>query len=206
MKFFNLFTFKGSSIGKDDLQPFTMVDGTRQSAENIGLMPISPVFVTVTCINQGLLYMSTTSDGITVFNEPPSHTNAVLTVFSSANSTQAVYPILGNFIPTPSLTLRWTGFEDLNTSYLEYEYCITEFGGATEGWINVGATLQLILSNLSVATDQEHTIEVRATNPAGLTSQPIAENFTISMEIPVDTGMYAYNMNITSIMLLLYRC
>lgn len=181
-----------------------MVDGTVQSAENTGLMPTSSVFVTVTCINQGLLY-TTASDGILVFNEPPSHTGATLTIFSSANSTQAVYPILDNFVPTPSLTLRWTGFEDLNTSHLEYEYRITEFGGATEDWINVGATLQLLLSNLSVVTDQQHTIEVRATNPAGLTSQPIAENFTISMEIPVDTGTHVYNMNITSIMLLLYR-
>lgn len=163
-----------------------MVDGRTRSAENTVLMPTSLIFVTVTCINQGLLYTTVTSDSILVFSDPPSHRNATITISSS--STQAVYPIMENFIPTSSLTLSWTGFEDINSSHLEYEYHITESSGTTEDWINVGNNLQVQLSNLTVAINQSHTIQVRATNPAGLTSQPIAENFTISMEIPVDTS------------------
>lgn len=167
-----------------------MVDGAIRSSVNAILMPTGLVFVTVTCINQALLYTTVTSDGILVFSGPPSHANARLTVFSSANATQVVYPIIGNFVPMASLILSWNGFEDLNSSYLEYEYRITESNGATQGWIGVGGTLQLLLSNLSVVTDQTHTVEVRATNPAGLPSQPVTENFTISMQAPVDTGTH----------------
>ena len=163
-----------------------MVDGTTRSAVNSVVMPTSLVFVTVTCINQALLYATVTSDGILVFSGPPNHANGKLTILSSANYTQAIYPMMENFVPTGSLTLSWTGFEDL--SHLDYEYRITESGGATEGWISVGATSQLLLSNLSIAHDQMHTVEVRATNLAGLTSQPITENFTICSEIPQDTG------------------
>ena len=163
-----------------------MVNGTTRSAVNNVVMPTGLVFATVTCINQALLYTTVTSDGILVFSRPPNHTNAKLTILSLANS---IYPVMDNFVPTTSLTLSWSGFEDLNSSYLNYEYRITESSGATEGWISVGATLQLLLSNLSIVHDQTHTIEVRATNPGGLTSQPIIENFTISSEVPVDTGM-----------------
>lgn len=166
-----------------------MVDGATRSAVNNIVMQTDFVFVTVTCINHALLYTTVTSDGILLFSRPPDHANAKLTISSSANSTQAIYPMLGNFVPTASLTLSWTGFEDLNSSQLNYEYRITESSGATEGWISVGATLQLLLYNLSIAHNQTHTIEVRATNSAGLTSQPIIENFTISSEVPVDTGM-----------------
>ena len=166
-----------------------MVDGTIRSAVNNVVMPTSLVFVTVTCINQALLYTTATSDGIVIFSRSPDHANARLTILSSANSTQVIYPMMDNFVPTESLTLSWTGFEDLNSSHLNYEYRITESSGATEGWIGIGATLQVLLSNLSIAHDQTHTIEVRATNSAGLTSQPIIENFTVSLEVPVDTGM-----------------
>ena len=166
-----------------------MVDGTTRSAVNNVVMPTGLVFVTVTCINQALLYTTVTSDGILIFSRPPNHTNAKLTILSSANSTQAIYPMIDNFVPTASLTLSWSGFEGLNSSHLNYEYRITESSGATAGWISVGATLQLLLSNLSITHNQTHTIEVRATNSVGLTSQPIIENFTISSAVPVDTGM-----------------
>lgn len=165
-----------------------MVDGTMQSSMNSTLMPTSLVYVTVTCVNNALLHTTVTSNGILVFNEPPYHGNATLTIHSSANSTEAIYATMDNFVPTPSLTLSWTGFEDLNSSHLEYEYRIIGFDGATQGWIAVGTALQLSISNLSIATNQEHAVEVRATNPAGLTSQPISENFTISMEHPRVTG------------------
>lgn len=190
---FNIpYLIKGSSRHGDDLQPFTVVDGMTRSSENTVLMPVTLVFVTVTCVNHALLYTTVTSDDILVFSEPPRHSNAILTVITLANYTQAVYPIMNNFVPTASLTLSWTGFEDLNSSHLEYEYRIIEYDGATQGWISIGATLQLLLSNLNVAINQTHRVEVRAINPAGLTSQPVTDNFTITMEVPVDTGMCAY--------------
>ena len=184
-----MYYFKGSSHGGDDLQPFTMVDGTTRSSVNTILMPVTLVYVTVTCVNHALLYTTITSDAILVLSEPPGHSNATLTVISSANSSEAVYPIMNNFVPTSSLTLSWTGFEDLDSTHLEYEYRIIESDGATQGWTGVGATSQLLLSNLAIPTNQTHRVEVRATNPAGLTSQPVTENFTISMEVPVDTGI-----------------
>ena len=186
---FDMHYFKGSSRGGDDLQPFIVVDGTTRSSVNTVLMPVTLVFVTVTCVNHALLYTTVTSDAILVLSEPPGHSNATLTVISSANSSEAVYPIMNNFVPTASLTLSWTGFEDVDSTSLEYEYRIIESDGATQGWISIGATLQLFLSNLGVPTNQTHRVEVRATNPAGLTSQPVTENFTISMEVPIDTGM-----------------
>ena len=176
----------GSSVGTDDLQPFTKVDGTTRSAESNVVMPTGLVFVKVTCVNQALLYTTVTSDGVLVFSSPPDHANATLTILSSA---QTVYPIMENFVPSPSLILSWTGFEDLKSSHLYYEYRITEFSGATEGWIDVGATLQLLISNFNITQNQTHTVEIRARNPAGLISQPIAENFTISSQVPVDTGV-----------------
>ena len=177
----------GSSVGADDLQPFTTVDGTTQFAENSAIMPTGLVFVTVTCVNQALLYTTVTSDGVLVFSSPPDHANATLTILSLA---QTVYPIMENFVPSPSLILSWTGFEDLESSHLYYEYRITESSGATQGWIDAGATLQLLISNFNITQDQKHTVEIRARNPAGLISQPIAENFTISAQVPVDTGVY----------------
>ena len=168
------------------MQPFTVVDGMMQSAENTVVMPTGLVFITVTCINQALLYTTVNTDGILVFEGPPDHVNATLSIFTSI---QTVYPIMDNYFPTSSFTLSWTGFEDLNSSYLEYEYRITEADGNSEGWISVGTALQLLISNVSVAIGQRHMVEVRATNPAGLTSQSIAEYFTISMNVAVnDTG------------------
>lgn len=174
-----------------------MVDGTIRSANNTVVMATDLVFVTVTCINQALLYTTVNTNGILLFDEPPIHINATLSIFTSANSTQAIYPMMDNFLPTTSITLIWTGFKDLNSSYLEYEYRIIKSDGTIEGWIAIGATLQLILSNLSVEMDQRHRVEIRATNPAGLTSQPIGKNFTVSMDIPVDTGTHImYNIYI----------
>jgi len=167
----------------DDLQPFTTVEGT--AANNTDLVPTSNVYITVTCTNPGLLHTTVTSDGIAILNLPPDHTRAMLMIYSSADS---VYRNIYNHLPMSSLILSWTGFSDTNSSYLEYEYRIIESDGTVSNWDNVGAVIQVSLVNISLIVDQEHRVEVRARNPAGLVSQPISQNFTISMEIPVETS------------------
>ena len=163
-----------------------MVEGT--TANNTDLVPIGAVFISLTCTNPGLLHTTVTSDGIVTLSLPPDHTRATLMVYSSADSTGSVYGNMDNYLPTSSLILSWTGFRDSNSSQLEYEYRIFESDGTVNDWVNVGANLQVSLSNVSLIVDQEHQVEVRAKNPAGLVSQPISENFTISMEIPLETG------------------
>ena len=176
----------GSNQGADDLQPFITVEGT--TANNTGLVPTSTVYITVTCTNPGLLHTTVTSDGIVALSLPPDYTRATLMIHSSAGSTESMYGNMDNYLPTPSLILSWTGFSDTNSNYLEYEYRVIESDGTVNEWVNVGAVIQVSLMNVSQIADQEHRIEVRARNRAGLVSQSISQNFTISMEIPVETG------------------
>lgn len=176
----------GSSQGADDLQPFIIVEGT--TANNTDLVPTSAVYITVTCTNPGLLHTTVTSDGIVALSLPPDHTRATLMIHSSAGSTESLYGNMDNYLPTSSLILSWTGFSDTNSNYLEYEYRIIESDGTVNDWVNVGTVIQVSLMNVSQISDQEHRVEVRARNRAGLVSQLVSQNFTISMEIPIETG------------------
>jgi len=163
-----------------------MVEGT--TASNTDLVPTSAVYITVTCTNPGLLHTTVTSGSVVALSLRPDHIGASMTIFSSADSTVAVYENMNNYLPTSSLIVSWTGFRDPNSSHLEYEYRITEFDGTINDWVDVGAALQVSLMNVSLTTNEEHQVEVRARNPAGLFSQPITQNFTLSMEMPVETS------------------
>lgn len=61
---------------------------------------------------------------------------------------------------------------------LAYEVRLSDSGGITGNWTNVGHTYSLTLSALPLETNVSHTVEVRAVNLAGVASDSLAENFT----------------------------
>ena len=135
------------------------------------------VYSTVICINNAGLFAIAYSDGITVLTDPPLTSSAFLRL-STSNLTQ--FESLSGFLPSSDVTVFWGGFQESSGTPLVYEVrLIEEGGGVATNWTNVGHTYSLTLMDLPFEVNATHTVELRAANLAGVSSNSLARNFTI---------------------------
>ena len=116
--------------------------------------------------------------------QPPSHNGAYASV-SSSILTQ--YEPQGGYIASDDLILRWGGFSEPAQTPLTYEVHVID-SGTTQQWNGVGFVTMLTVSELQLAENAVHSIEVRAVNSAGEPSQPVTRTFVIVTTPPYDTG------------------
>lgn len=106
-------------------------------------------------------------------------TNDAFLQVSTSNLTQ--FESMDGFLPSPDVTLRWGGFRESSGAPLVYEVrLIEEGGGVATNWTSVGHAYSLTLTDLAFEVNATHTVEVRAVNLAGVSSDPLARNFTIA--------------------------
>ena len=145
------------------------------------------VYSTVVCSNEGALTTSATTDGLTILTQQPHGEEAVVRV---ASPTFTQYRPQQGYLPTAAITIYWDGFVEPAKTALEYEVRVLEGGVEQTNWTSLSSAKMLTLSELELAENMTHQIQIRASNLADMKSEPINMNFAIVSSPPLDTGQY----------------
>ena len=182
----------GSNLGSFDIQSFMILPPSNTSASSSDLTNSltdgQTVFSTVICTNGAGLQTTSHSDGVTILRNPPiSIGSNVFAFVSSPELTQ--FESRNGYISSSSLVFTWGGFIQIPPTPLTYEVRLVE-EGVSGNWTDVGCSKSITFSDLQQLSHNVsgHAVQVRAVNPAGLSSEPLIRNFTIVPTHPQDSG------------------
>ncbi|XP_068740821.1 uncharacterized protein [Montipora capricornis] len=178
----------GSFAYQDDLLVFQEIDSLSRSLDldqvNFTLREGLTFFVTVTGVNMLGLKTALTSQQVVVDWTPPISGDVV-----DGNSTSL---LSGDFIDADYqndrgvLTAHWTGFQDLESSVVEYNWCIGTAQGTCDVKEMTFAGLETSANHQTVLQEgQRYFFTVEATNAAGLKESAYSDGMTVDVTPPL---------------------
>lgn len=184
-------TTSGTYPGETDVQAFKVTEDFEGTTEDLSTLIThgTVLYSTITCTNQVGLSTTVFSDGITILKQPPVPSFTVLTVESPVDT--LLYKAMSGYVPSDSILIQWSGFQDSSFGLLKYQMRLIEMGvtlGMEDDWIEVGLVKQVTLTNVTAAINQKHSVEVRAYIVPELTSSSVSQGFVISPSHPESTG------------------
>ncbi|XP_069134181.1 uncharacterized protein [Argopecten irradians] len=139
----------------------------------------------ITCYNDADLHQATTVGPKLISYRPPDVQKAAIFIDTKAE-TVAKVPVLYSSSP---LMFTWEGIDD-SFGIKGYSYRILQGGRVTKDWEDTEMRTSVSVEDISLADNHLYTVEVMASNYAGVYSEVINASILILGDVPSLTGHY----------------
>ncbi|CAC5375361.1 unnamed protein product [Mytilus coruscus] len=169
----------------NELQPFTKTVNLKSASATLDEIVISQktVYVTVRCHNNAGSYSSSTSDGVTISDIPPSSDHAVVTVIPQSLTEYS--PGYFHQQDKTSVRIKWSGFTD----QFDIMSFVVQFEGEKvylkNSILDINKQVSYFVMNGLDLPDAVYTANVAAINSMYIRSSMVNTNVTVQSSAPV---------------------
>ncbi|KAL4218457.1 hypothetical protein ACF0H5_023192 [Mactra antiquata] len=181
----------GSKPGLSNIQTKwrTQTDASCTS-DNLFLNHGQRVYVTVRCVNEIQLFVTTSSTPVSISFQKPGVDSAEVDVVPLNQISPVYTPTLNTALSVQSnkscIELKWSKFHDLSDIEF-YEYRVTQNGATIVDWTRCIKPYMTMNCNVMMG-DGRYMAEVRAVNTGGYISDSVSTQFVVASTDPKLTG------------------
>ncbi|CAG2197002.1 unnamed protein product [Mytilus edulis] len=173
----------------NELQPFTKTVNLKSASATLDESIISQktVYATVRCHNNAGSYSSSTSDGVTISDIPPSSDHAAIIVIPQSLTEYS--PGYFHQQDKQSVRIKWSGFTD-QFNIMSLLYSLKAKNVLKNSILDINKQVSYFVMNGLDLPDAVYTTNVVAINSMYIRSSRLTTNVTVQSSAPTVVGMY----------------